>query len=106
MKTTKVILVAALMAFATIGFSQTDRNIELIKKPPPHLVVKVSLSCALQNAALVGAMRSQLSPNFLQGNQRVYTVRVRFNNTIYYIVGSRAQWKRFFSIAEIAPRGH
>ena len=65
MKTTKVILVAALMAMATLGFSQ-------VKSTPPTLgqslqrSALITLQSAMQNAGLRFAMFSQLTPRFLQ----------------------------------------
>ncbi|MEZ5084143.1 MAG: hypothetical protein R2750_11955 [Bacteroidales bacterium] len=104
MKTTKVILVAILMAFATIGFSQTETNAPSAELPPPHLVIKVSFANAMHNPALVRAMREQLNPIFLQNYLRVYVPRIRFLNHIYYISGTRNQWVYFFSIKEMAPK--
>ena len=104
MKTTKVILVAALMVLATMGFSQAENQSNFDKQTPPTLEVKISLMNALQNAALVSAMRSQLNPDFLHGQLRVYTVKVRLDQTIFHIWGTHRQWEKFFRIEAIAPR--
>ena len=103
MKTTKVILVAVLMAFAAIGFSQTDHNIK--PAPTSQLSVILPFYKAMQNAQLVSAMRAQLNPSFLQTNaRRVYTVPVRYKHSIIFVTGTLNQWKRFFRIKETAPR--
>lgn len=103
MKTTKVILVAAIMAFASIGFTQSDSNPYSeeklsIEKPVPQLSALIGLKTAMQNQDLVRAMRNQLSPHFLQVEKPVYTVKVKFKNTVYNIYGSYAAWKHFFTI--------
>jgi hypothetical protein len=103
MKTTKLILVAALMAFATIGFSQTRSADVNQAKPTPELSLNISLTSALHNPGLVGAMRAQLDPSFLTGDQRWYTVPVRYRHQVYYVSGSLGQWKRFFSLIKTAP---
>ena len=102
MKTTKVILVAVLMAFAAIGFSQTNHNFKAA--PTPQSSVLVPFNNAMHNAQLVSAMRAQLDPSFLQKTARVYTVPVRYKHSIIYVSGTLNQWRRFFSIKEIAPR--
>lgn len=106
MKTTKLILVALLMVFATTGFSQTEDVTKLFKQTPPNLEVKISLTNAMQNVALVSAMRSQLNPQFLNGQLRVYTVRVRLGQTVYHIWGTYQQWKYFFSVQDLDPKLH
>jgi len=101
MKTTKVILVAALMAFATIGFSQTDYKPKPQPTPTPTLSVLIPFNKAMQNADLVSAMRAQLDPSFLLINARVFTLPVRYHHSIVYVTGTAKQWKRFFYIKEV-----
>ncbi len=103
MKTTKVILVAALMAFASISFAQNDAKPfndakASIEKPAPKLTALINIKTAMQNRGLVAAMRSQLSPRFLQVEKPVYIVQVKFKKTVYSIYGSYAAWKHFFAI--------
>jgi len=104
MKTTKVILVAALMAFASIGFSQADYNIKPTPTPTPTLSVLLPLNKAMQNAELVSAMRAQLDPSYLLINAREFTVPIRYRHSIIYVTGTVNQWRRFFSIDDVLPR--
>ena len=97
MKTTKVILVAAIMVFATIGFAQTITITNSVK-PEPELPKHISVKTAMHIPGLAFAMRAQLSPRFLQVDQRMYTVTVKYNNAVYYIYGSLKAWKQFFAI--------
>jgi len=104
MKTTKVILVAALMAFAAIGFSQTDYKQKPPPTPTPTFSVLIPINKAMQNADLVSAMRAQLDPSFLLINARVYTVPVRYHHSIVYVTGTAKQWKWFFHIKELVSQ--
>ena len=97
MKTTKVILVAAIMVFATISFAQIETKVNSLK-PVSELPSHISLKTAMHIPWLALAMRAQLSPRFLVVDQPMYTVTVRYNNAVYYIYGSYNDWKHFFSI--------
>ena len=97
MKTTKVILIAALMAFGTLGFAQTKTTSPSLGQSPSISAV-IPLQVAMHNPGLRFAMQSQLSPRFLQVEQPMYTVSVYFNHVRYNICGSYAEWKRFFQI--------
>ncbi|MEZ5084144.1 MAG: hypothetical protein R2750_11960 [Bacteroidales bacterium] len=100
MKTTKVILVAALMAFATISFSQS-KVILKTDKPAPELSVTITVRAAMQIPGLERAMRIQLNSGFLLVNdQRLYTAIVKYNHAVYYITGTYKDWRYFFSIKE------
>jgi len=97
MKTTKLILVAALMAFAAIGFSQSELPTKSNQtKSEPQLSLVIGFNNAMHNARLVQAMYAQLDPSFLLNDQRVYIVPVRFSHTVLYVSGTYEQWKRFF----------
>ena len=103
MKTTKVILVAALMAFATMGFSQ-EKSTPPTLGQSPQLSALITLQSAMQNAGLRFAMYSQLTPRFLQVEKPMYTVSVHFNHSQYNIIGSYHEWSRFFQIRIQKPR--
>ena len=103
MKTTKMILVAVMMAFATLSFAQAEQAPSSNEPAPvPQLSALTSLRTALQNPALALAMHAQLSPEFLQVERPSYIVKVRFNHTIYNIYGTYEEWKVFFHIC-ISP---
>ena len=102
MKTTKLILVAALMAFATYGFSQSKLSAESNQtQNEPQLALNISFNSAMNNPDLVKAMYAQLDPSFLQNEQRMYTVRVNYRHTSVYVTGSYAQWMRFFQVIPV-----
>ena len=98
MKTTKVILVAAIMAFATMGFSQSKTSLPTIQQVPQFSAV-ISLQSAMQNPSLVRVMHAQLSPAFLQVEKPSYIVTVKLNRSTINVFGTYKQWKKFFSIA-------
>ena len=91
MKTTKLILIAAFLSFAAMGYSQTESD----RSP---FTARISLENAIQNPALVAAMHQQLSPDILKNEQagRTFTARVILKRTIYVIYGTRDAWKKFF----------
>ena len=96
MKTTKLILAIAFLAFSTLAFSQTERT----NQNEPGLIFssKISYKSAIHNQTLVRAMKAQLDPSFLQGPpQRIYTVKVKFPRVIFIIWGTRNEWKNFFN---------
>ncbi len=98
MKTTKLMLLVALMALATIGFGQLESSPRYIDKPAPSISVEISLQSAMHNATLVDAMHAQLNPSFLKVDRPVYTRRVQVKNVFYYISGSYYEWSKFFNI--------
>jgi hypothetical protein len=90
MKTTKCALVIAILAFVTLSYASVD---------PGPMSVKISLKAALENRHLVRAMYEQLDNSFLQNEHaRLYTARVVFNHSIFYISGTYDEWMVFFSI--------
>ncbi len=109
MKTTKLILVAAIIAIASLGYSQVESSPTLSEETSSicKFATKIHLKTALQYPALVRAMYAQLDPRFLLNDQRIYTVRVNLRGTIFYISGPAAHWKRFFSVSpnEVPPEG-
>ena len=96
MKATKLILTIAFFAFSTMVFTQTaipDQN-----EPAPYASAEIMFKDAIQKADLVTAMYVQLNPRFLQGpDQEFYTGKVMFNNVLYYITGTKLEWKHFFN---------
>jgi hypothetical protein len=93
MKTTNIVLILALLTFATAGIAKSDHL---------QFSVTISLSNALQNHGLVAAMHDQLNPGFLHHYpNRVYTAKVNYKHTIYVIKGTYQEWKDFFFIDNI-----
>ena len=98
MKTTKVILLAAAMAIATVGFSQAESSPVCAEKPSPTIAVKTTVLAAMHNPALLRVLQSELNSSFLKVDRKVYTVSVQLQSTIYYISGTYKDWALFFSI--------
>ena len=89
MKTTKMFLTVALMAFAIMAYSLPDTN--------KGIAVKIKLRNALENRALVKAMYQQLDVSLLNKDvPRYITAKVNLGNTVYYIYGRYEEWKNFF----------
>lgn len=106
MKTTKLILAIAFLAFSTLVFAQTDRPDH--NQPPPSITIKISLKVALNNPDLVRSMQEQLEPNFLYGVllPKYYTAKVKHRRIEIVIFGTRPEWIRFFKMRpDIDPSG-
>lgn len=98
MKTTKIVLLAAAMAIATIGFSQSESSPACAEKPAPTFSVETTVKAAMHNPDLLKVMHAQLNASFLKVDRPVYTVTVQLKSTIYYISGTYRDWRLFFSI--------
>lgn len=97
MKTSKLMLVAMILALATMGFAQTEKPLELAPDPDPQSIT-VDLKTALQNRGMVYAMRTQLNPRFLELEKPLYCVPIKYNKRLVYITGCCEAWKKFFNI--------
>ena len=98
MKTTKFFLIVALLAVATLTYSQS-------KNESHPFTAKITLKCALQDPFLVKAMHEQIDPNFLPSNteNHLYSAVVRYRGNRYVIVGTYREWKRFFLMELVDP---
>lgn len=98
MKTTKLILITALMAIATLGFSFTEslpRNTGQTVDMKSNLV---PLKYAMKIPGLYIAMHQQISPDFLvHSNQQSFTFRVKVHQKEYFVSGLKNEWVKFFS---------
>ena len=98
MKTTKFVLIAAILSFALMSFT-TNEPVSL-SADPGTLANKMALRTAMQNFDLVKAMHEQIDQSFLQVDQPgPYVARVKYKRVTYAIYGSLDEWKRFFSVA-------
>ena len=90
MKTTKLVMITALVSFALMSFANaeltTSKNV-------------ISLKAAAQNAELVAAICSQVEPTYFFRCKcsGPHTEQVKVNKTEYLINGTFAEWRRFFN---------
>lgn len=70
---------------------------DTVEDPDGKLAPEILLRKAIQNPNLLAAMRAQLVPSMIYGNQNSYTLPVRFSHTHYYVTGSSSDWRWFFS---------
>ena len=89
MKTAKLMLMVAFLAFGTMLLSQAA---------PDSPVVKIKITEALQNRGLVKAMHAQLSLSDVMRseNNGLCCAKVVYNRTVYEIYGTKKQWVAFF----------
>jgi hypothetical protein len=97
MKTTKLMLFAAIMAIATIGFSQAESAPACAEKPAPTFSAVITVKAAMGNPILLKEMYRQLNPEILKIDRPVYVAALRVKNTTYYISGSYNEWRAFFN---------
>jgi hypothetical protein len=89
MKTTKLVMIAALVSFALMAFANTEfgmsKNV-------------ISLRTASMNAHFVSAIHAQVSPGDIFYSERVgtYTAQVVLKKTVYLVTGTIGEWKLFF----------
>ena len=92
MKTSKLLVIASIIAIAIVGISISP---ELQAKG--KTVVHLKLEDAVQNIELVRVMHLQLNSDFLLNNQLYYTQHVVYhNNVIVCITGTFHGWQSFF----------
>lgn len=92
MKTSKLFVIASIVAIAIVGISISP-DLQAKNKA----VVHITLEQAIQNIDLVREMHVQLNTDFLQTNQLYYTQHVvHNNNVIVCITGSYDGWTSFF----------
>ena len=98
MKTTKFVLVITFVAFATMIFAQAERPSQ--NEPVPHQrCVKIALEKAMLDRGLKIAIYQQIQPGFLVNDQPLYTARILYSHTVYFVYGTYGEWKAFLRIA-------
>jgi hypothetical protein len=100
MKTKNLILIVALIAFATVSYSQSTAERTNIP-----VTVKISLKQALLNPELVRILHEQIKPDFAPsaGTAKYYTVVVYYHGIRYAIFGTFEEWKLFFNTHSGTP---
>jgi uncharacterized membrane protein YcgQ (UPF0703/DUF1980 family) len=89
MKTTKLVLIAALVSFALMSFANTQFG---------ESSNVITLKYALTKSPIVNALYTQIHPaEFLKNEQSgIYTAHVRVKEVIYYVTASYKEWIDFF----------
>ena len=89
MKTTKILIVIAIFAFASMSYAKADNL--------PH-PIKISLRKACEHRGIVFAIYQQIDPRtFLQNDQNgYYCATVYYHRTSYFIYGKYEEWVDFF----------
>ena len=90
MKTSSILMIAALIAICSLAHAQTETD-------GNHVTASIPLKSAINNPGLVHAMYEQLNQEFLNGTmQRVYHVKVIYKRITFDIYGSYDEWTLFF----------
>ena len=90
MKTVKLVMIATLLTFTAVSIANAGSTGKMND-------INISFEKAIQNPGLVVAMHQQLNGDFLSSDKTVYNVNVVYQNIIFRITGSRAQWEIFFN---------
>ncbi len=90
MKATKLFLVIAFFAFATMSYANND--------PAQQKVVKISLKKAMESRGLVNAIHHQIDWKAFLSNEHdaPYIAIVYFMHVRYAISGTYEEWVKFF----------
>jgi hypothetical protein len=93
MKTTKLVMIAALVSIALMTFANTELGMSKNV---------ISLRTARSSVQLVHAIYSQVSPAVIFNSERAgsYTAQVMLKKTVYLITGTIREWKLFFRDVE------
>jgi len=99
MKTLRLTLVAALVAFLMVNVASADG---IKEKPKFSRCVCLTVDQAMKDPGLLAAMYTQIGPEILRFALPPIVAEVKYNGTLYRISGTRQQWIRFFR-SEIDP---
>lgn len=94
MKTSKIILLMTVVAFAVVSLSAKADGFEKTLKHGK--VVNLDLEQAARVPGLVSYMHRYLEPDFLNVNQQSYSVEIIYMHNTFKITGSYEQWVSFF----------
>ncbi|MEZ5195429.1 MAG: hypothetical protein R2764_03230 [Bacteroidales bacterium] len=104
MKTVNVMFVAVLMAVMSFGFAENAER-PGVENQDQQLPKVIPLELAMQNPDLVLAMFNQLTKQILVPDKPFYTVKIKYDNRIYFVCGTYGAWMHFFSIQPISKNG-
>jgi hypothetical protein len=99
MKTLKLTMVAALVAFLMVNVASADG---ITEKPKIKKCVNITVDQAMKDPGLLAAMYEQVGPEILRFPLPPIVAEVKYNGSLYRISGTRQDWLRFFR-AEIYP---
>jgi len=101
MKSAKLILIAVLVATAIVNTANAD----IPRRDAASNIIRLTYTEAIQDAGLVAAMHAQLNGAFLGSpGLNTVTLRVKFQNHVYLITGTRTQWNIFFNYNGITEK--
>ncbi len=100
MKTLKLTMVAALVAFLMVNVASADG---IKEKPKFSRCVCLTIDQAMKDAGLLAAMHEQIGPEILRFPLPPIVAEVKYNGTLYRISGTRQQWIRFFRMDIYPP---
>ena len=94
MKTLKIAVVTALVAFMMVNLS----NAQVVKEKPKFKVgVSMSLENAIKIPGLVRAIYQQVSQqDVISAHVHVYVAFVNYDGKVYRVSGTYDQWMNFF----------
>jgi hypothetical protein len=89
MKTTKLMMITALLSFALMSFANAELGMSKNV---------ISLKAAMSNPQLTKAIHSQVSPLDILNSERAgyYTAQIVLKKTVYLITGTYKDWSYFF----------
>lgn len=92
MKTSRIAMIAALVACTLVSLANADGI-----NAKPKNIVYCTFEKAIHTPGLLVAMYQQLDDEVLSKEQPTYTLSVNYDGTLYKITGTRGQWLVFFS---------
>ena len=103
MKTIKLISTVILLATVLVNSANAVER----KVVPNNIAINITFQQAIQDPGLLAAMHKQLTGGFLGGPGVKYiTLSVTYNNQVYLITGSVAEWTLFFDSYGFSEKPH
>jgi len=98
MKTSNLILVTAIMFFASVGFSYTESPVTKVNHEitQDNALITISIKSAAHMPYLAKAIHGQVTPHFVNGNYYIFHVIVHQQH--YMVHGCCYDWKVFFRL--------
>jgi len=101
MKTMKLTLVAALVAFLMVNVAGAD---DFKSKPRFSVVKNITLEQAKKNPGIVNALYSQLNlGKLIPGTNNIFIGEMKYHGQVYRVRGSYIEWLAFFRLIIIPP---
>jgi len=108
MKTIKLVMIATFASFAMVAFANPVETLSsnfIVENPPLAKAssnekfehVYITTDQALNVPFLLDMILDRQPRNFLNGDQEFYTMKIRYMNVMFHIIGSYNDWLKLLN---------